>query len=122
MMMMMIMAMIVVMMVVMVLMIVMINDGGDNDSVYNDGKKQTVVVWVDLEKAFDRVWTKGLLLKLLKTNITHKMYNWIKQYIHNRKAKVCLKGKYPVQQNSFIQTRCPPRRSPFTKPFPNISE
>ena len=22
------------------------------------------------------------------------MYNWIKQYIHNRKAKVCLKGKY----------------------------
>ena len=57
-------------------------------------KKQTVVVWVDLEKAFDRVWTKGLLLKLLKTNITHKMYNGIKQYIHNRKAKVCLKGKY----------------------------
>ena len=57
-------------------------------------KKQTVVVWVDLEKAFDRVWTKGLLLKLLKTNITHKMYNWIKQYIHNRKAKVSLKGKY----------------------------
>ena len=57
-------------------------------------KKQTVVVWVDLEKAFDRVWTKGLLLKLLKTNITHKMYNWIKQYIPNRKAKVCLKGKY----------------------------
>ena len=49
------------------------------------------MVWVDLEKAFDRVWTKGLLLK---TNITHKMYNWIKQYIHNRKAKVCLKGKY----------------------------
>ena len=56
--------------------------------------KQTVMVWVDLEKAFDRVWTKGLLLKLLKTKITHKMYNWIKQYIHNRKAAVCLKGKY----------------------------
>ena len=54
-------------------------------------KKQTVVVWVDLEKAFDRVWAKGLLLKLLKTNIAHKMYSWIKQYIHNRKAKVCLK-------------------------------
>ena len=35
-------------------------------------------------------------LKILekKINITHKMYNWIKQYIHNRKAKVCLKGKY----------------------------
>ena len=52
------------------------------------------MVWFYLEKAFDRVWKKGLLLKLLKTNITHKMYNWIKQYIHNRKAKVCLKGKY----------------------------
>ena len=57
-------------------------------------KKQTVVVRVDLKKAFDRVWTKGLLLKLLKANKTHKMCNWIKQYIHNRKAKVCLKGKY----------------------------
>ena len=52
------------------------------------------MVWVDLEKAFARVWTKGLLLQLLKINITHKMYNWIKQYSHNRKAKVCLKGKY----------------------------
>ena len=57
-------------------------------------KIQTGVVWVDLEKAFDRVWTKGRLLKLLKTNITHKIYNWIKQYIHKRKAKVCLKEKY----------------------------
>ena len=29
-----------------------------------------------------------------RSRSTHKMYNWIKQYIHNRKAKVCLKGKY----------------------------
>ena len=33
-------------------------------------KKQTVVVWVDLEKAFDRVLTKRLLLKLQKTKCT----------------------------------------------------
>ena len=65
-------------------------------------KKETGVVWVDLEKAFDRVWTKGLLLKLLKTKITHKMYNWTKQYIHNRKAKVCLKRKYS-RTDSFKQ-------------------
>ena len=70
-------------------------------------KKQTVVVWVDLEKAFDRVWTKGLLLKLLKTNITHKMYNWIKQYFHIRKAKVFLRGKYSTSRTASFKQGVP---------------
>lgn len=56
-------------------------------------KKQTAVVWVDFEKAFDRVWHKGLLLKLLRNGVSHKMYKWIAQYLHNRKAKVSLRGK-----------------------------
>ena len=69
--------------------------------------KETVVVWVDLEKAFDRVWTKGLLLKLLKTNITHKMYNWIKQYFHIRKAKVFLRGKYSTSRTASFKQGVP---------------
>ena len=57
-------------------------------------KKYTVAVWIYMEKAFDRVWNKGLLLKLLKTKITHRMFKWIQQYLHNRKAKVRVGGGY----------------------------
>ena len=57
-------------------------------------KKHTVAVWIDMDKAFDRVWKKGLLLKLLKTKITHRMFKWIQQYLHNRKAKVKAGGGY----------------------------
>ena len=51
-------------------------------------KKQTVTVWVDMEKAFDKVWTKGLLLKLKRAKVSHNMYSWIKNYLTNRKARV----------------------------------
>ena len=37
------------------------------------------------------------------------------QTIHSQQKSKSLSER-KVQQNSFIQTRCPPRRSPFTKP------
>ena len=37
-------------------------------------KKQTLTVWIDLQKAFDTVWTDGLLLKLKKCNIAGNMF------------------------------------------------
>ena len=63
-------------------------------------KKQTVVVWVDMEKAFDKVWTTGLLLKLKRAKITHKMFAWIKNYLTNRKARVVTRG-YKSRQESL---------------------
>ena len=56
-------------------------------------KKPTTIVWVDLEKAFDKVWKEGLILKLLNNHISHKMLNWITEYLTNRKAIVNLQGK-----------------------------
>ena len=56
-------------------------------------KKQTTIVWVDLEKAFDKVWKEGLILKLLNNNISHRMLNWITNYLTNRKAVVNMQGK-----------------------------
>ena len=47
-------------------------------------KKHTVAVWIDMEKAFDKVWTEGLVNKLNNINISHKMLHWIKNYIKNR--------------------------------------
>ena len=60
------------------------------EDVFQD-KKHTLAVWIDLEKAFDKVWTEGLKLKLHQCGVAGRMYKWIEQYMHNRKAKVQIK-------------------------------
>ena len=50
-------------------------------------KKHTLAVWIDLEKAFDKVWKEGLKLKLHQCGVAGRMFKWIGQYMHNRKAK-----------------------------------
>jgi hypothetical protein len=47
---------------------------------------------VDLTKAFDKVWKKGILLKLLNNKVEGKMFNWIKDYISFRSARVKVDG------------------------------
>ena len=47
-----------------------------------------------MEKAYDRVWKDGLRLKLQKSGVTGCMYQWISQYLINRKARVHLNGTY----------------------------
>ena len=49
-----------------------------------------MAIWIDLQKAFDKVWTDGLLLKLKKCRIGGNMYKWIKSYLHNRRARVTI--------------------------------
>ena len=41
-----------------------------------------------MEKAFDKVWTEGLVNKLNNINISHKKLHWIKNYLKNRQALV----------------------------------
>ena len=55
-------------------------------------KKHTVAVWVDMEKAFDKVWKNGLHLKLLAMGVTNSMLNWILKYLSNRTTSVKLQG------------------------------
>ena len=51
-------------------------------------QKLVLVSWIDLQKAFDKVWMEGLLVKLLKNGIASNMFNWIKSYLYNRRARV----------------------------------
>lgn len=44
-------------------------------------KKVTLAVFIDLQKAFDKVWKYGLLVKLLRYGISGRMYNWTKTYL-----------------------------------------
>ena len=54
----------------------------------------TVAVFVDLRQAYDRVWRRGLLLKLQRPGVTGKMYWWIKEFIENRLIKTSVTGIY----------------------------
>jgi ribonuclease HI len=41
-------------------------------------------VFLDFEKAYDMLWTKGMLEKIKKLNINGTMYSYIKDFINNR--------------------------------------
>ena len=47
-------------------------------------KKHTLAVFVDLQQAYDRVWRKGLLMKMSDIGIHGHMYSWIKFFLTNR--------------------------------------
>jgi ribonuclease HI len=56
-------------------------------------KKATLACFIDLQRAFDKVWKDGLLVKLLRYGIHGRMYKWIKSYLHNRTARVQVDGR-----------------------------
>ena len=55
-------------------------------------KKAVLTVFIDLQKAFDKVWKDGLMNKLLRCGIKGNMVRWIKSYLHNRRARVFVDG------------------------------
>ena len=50
------------------------------------------MVFLDLSKAFDRVWHKGLFFKLRKMSICGNLLNWLKDYMSGRHQKGVLNG------------------------------
>ena len=43
-----------------------------------------LAVFVDLTKAFGKVWKEGLLFKLLRKRVCSNMYSWILSYMFQR--------------------------------------
>jgi ribonuclease HI len=56
-------------------------------------KKVMLAAFIDLQKAFDKVWKDGLLVKLRRTGIGGNMFRWTKSYLHNRRARVLVDGQ-----------------------------
>ena len=54
---------------------------------------ETRGVFLDISKAFDRVWHKGLLFKLRSNGIDGPLLNLIENYLHNREQRVVLNGQ-----------------------------
>ena len=49
------------------------------------------MVFLDVSKAFEKVWHKGLFFKLRKMGIRGNLLNWLKDYMSGRHQKVVLK-------------------------------
>ena len=48
----------------------------------------------DVSKTFDRVWHRGLILKLHAVGISSSLLDWFGNYLYDRKQSVCLNGLY----------------------------
>ena len=58
-----------------------------------DQQKEVRVVFLDISKAFDKVWHAGLLYKLEKNGITNNLLSWFGDYLYDRRQRVVLNGQ-----------------------------
>ncbi|GFS15506.1 RNA-directed DNA polymerase from mobile element jockey [Elysia marginata] len=56
-------------------------------------QQHTVTVWVDMEKAFDIVWKKCLILQMMQAGVSHNMLKLIQNYLSQRTGRVNLQGR-----------------------------
>ena len=62
----------------------------------NEGK-DVKIVYLDLSKAFDLVWHKGLLFKLNKFGIGCNLLKWFSDYLSNHFQRVIINGRCLVK-------------------------
>ena len=58
--------------------------------------RETRAVFLDISKAFDKVWHEGLISKLKSNGIQGKLLNLIISFLSNRQQRVVLNGKSSV--------------------------
>ena len=58
-----------------------------------DNSLLTSVTFCDISRAFDRVWIRGLILKLKRYGIKDTLLRWLNSYLENRNQKVVLKDR-----------------------------
>lgn len=51
-------------------------------------------MFLDISKAFDKLWNKGLIYKLKQNAISGKRLNIIKDFLNSREQRVALNGLY----------------------------
>ena len=58
-----------------------------------DNHKEIRVVFLDISKAFDKVWHRGLLFKLQKWGVSGKLLLWLEDYLKDRMQRVVINGQ-----------------------------
>ena len=60
---------------------------------YLDSGEPVVVIYLDFQKAFDKVPHKKLIERLKETGIQGKLLSWIEEWLKGRKQRVVINGK-----------------------------
>ncbi len=68
-------------------------------------KQSVVAVFLDLEKAFDLMWTKGVIFQLKSKGITNRMLKWIDNFLSGRNIRVRLGQDHAEYQS--VENGCP---------------
>lgn len=55
--------------------------------------KEVRVIFLDISKAFDKVWINGLLHKLYKAGLSDSLLKWFHSYLNNRVQRVVINGQ-----------------------------
>jgi hypothetical protein len=58
-----------------------------------DSGKEIRVVFLDISKAFDKVWHKGLLCKLRSAGVSGRLLAWLANYLKDRVQRVVVNGQ-----------------------------
>ena len=56
-------------------------------------------VFLDISKAFDRVWHRGLIAKLRSIGVEGNLLNWFISYLSCRKQRVIIEGVHSDWRN-----------------------
>ena len=56
-------------------------------------------IFLDISKAFDKVWHKGLLFKLSQNGISGNLLDLLSSFLSDRKQRVLLNGQTSEWQN-----------------------
>lgn len=75
--------------------------------------KPTGVVFLDVAKAFDRVWHEGLLFKLILKKFPNSLVNLVASYLRNRSFHVAIRG----ERSSSRQIRAGVPQGSILAPF-----
>lgn len=62
-------------------------------------KKSTGMIILDVEKAFDRVWSNGLLYKMIDTDFHPSIIKFVASFLEDRKFKVIINGEHSNIKN-----------------------
>jgi hypothetical protein len=72
---------------------------------FNNNNKATVALFLDTERPFDKIWTTGLIAKLITFKISPHSFHIIHNYLQNRSFSVMHKNSYSSLRP--IQARVP---------------
>ena len=64
-------------------------------------------VFLDISKAFDKVWHEAITFKLQQNGVSDDLLNILSDFLRNRKQRVTLNGQYPPSTN--VNAGVPPR-------------